>query len=348
MSDLFASILDEQLSPTSPTSSATAAAAGVAKAGYDKLVAFGNLSSYSMDTVFHACPRKFQIKKLESALGQSTRTNSVTFSFGHAVGAGVAVFDQTRDLDQAIWAAFLAWDSDLLEVETKSRAGSTPKPTGKSFHGAIDALERYAQFFAEETNLGDYDTVHVEATFHVNFENGHHYVGHIDEVLKHRATGQYLVKENKTTGLSIVDPALYGNSDQALSYSTVVDQLGGQEYVVLYTIYSASSKRWIQFEFVKSAEKKAEWLQDKLLQHAQINDYSSLNFFPKRGSRCMDFMRRCEFYERCDMVNTAFAVKFSELPAMTQASQLQDIETVHYSFTLSQLLTRQKEKLNEY
>ena len=182
----------------------------------------------------------------------------------------------------------------------------------------------------------------------VDFEDGHFYSGHVDEVLKHKETGRFLVKENKTTGFKNVDPSLYGNSDQALSYSIVIDMLGGTEYEVLYTIYSASDQRWIQIPFPKTALKKAEWLQDQLLIHNQIEQYSSLDFFPKRGRSCFSFMRRCEYYSDCDLsFSSRFGKRFADLPAIASISDVEKLEAVDYATTVSEIVARQKEKLNE-
>lgn len=319
----------------------------VLKDNYSRLVAHGNLSSYSMQGVLHACPRKYQIKKLQAATGTSERIQSVTFSFGHAVGAGVAEYDATLSLDKAIFAAFLAWDIDLLEIETKGTyADGSGKPTGKSFAGAIWALEKYAIFAAEETCLAEYDSVKIEATVAVDFEDGHYYTGHIDELLIHRDTGTFMVKENKTTGLRAIDPVMYSNSDQALSYAIVIDMLGGTDYQVMYTVYSSSAQQWFQFMFTKSALKKAEWLQDQLLQHQHLDDYVALNFFPKRGASCFDFMRRCEYYERCDISpDVTYGMKYRDMAQITGKETLDAIEPIDYYTTLSAIAVRQKENL---
>ena len=319
------------------------AALKVKKDHYSILTSHRNLTTYSTTDMFHACPRKWAIKKMQSDAGTVQRINSPTFAFGHAVGAGVAVYDQTLDVREAIWAAFLAWDIDLLEEEWKNE-----RKTGKSFYEAVWALYTYRTFHQEETNLSDYEVVNIEAVMVVDFEDGHFYSGHIDEVLQHRETGRFLVKENKTTGFKNVDPSLYGNSDQALSYSIVIDMLGGTEYEVLYTIYSASDQRWIQIPFPKTALKKAEWLQDQLLIHNQIEQYSELKFFPKRGRSCFSFMRRCEYYESCDLnFSTVFGKEFADLPAIASAADIEKLEHIDYFTTLSQIVNRQKEKLNE-
>ena len=309
---------------------------------YQELQSYGNLSSYSMDSIFNACPRKFAIKKMQGAAKTNNRMNSPTFAFGHAVGAGVATYDKTLDLRSAIWDAFLAWDIPLDEMET-NKAG---KPTGKSFHEAVWALYNYQTFYEAETNLADYETVNIEATLAVDFEDGHYYVGHIDELLVNKHTGEYLVKENKTTGMVSVDPCMYSNSDQALSYAVVVDMLGASSYEVLYTIYSSSRQEWVQFSFVKSANSKAEFLQDQLLLHQQRDDYSALDFFPKRGASCFSYMRRCELYGVCDLsLKTVYGQEFSELPKITSIDDLAAIEKIDYATNLSAIVARQQSKL---
>lgn len=317
-------------------------AAKVAKSNYETLVAHGNLSSYSMDQIFHDCPRKWELTKLQAAMGASQRFSSPTFAFGHAVGAGVATFDATRDVGKAIFQAFLAWDIDLLE-EGKTKGD---KPNGKSFWEAVVAIQKYETFYYGETDLDDYEVTNIEAVLGVDFENGFFYTGHIDELLMHRVTKEFRVKENKTTGFEFVDPALYAHSDQALSYAIVLDNFGAANYAVLYTIYSSASKQWIQFEFPKSVLSKAEWVQDQLLMQEQRLQYTAINFFPKRGGSCLKFGSRCQFYETCGMDSKrTYGVKLSELPRVSSLTALGEIEPTDFPTTVSKILATQKEKL---
>ncbi len=336
----FDAILETKVTDTLP---GFGAATKVLKSNYQELVSHGNLRSYSMMDTLHACPRKYQIKKLRAATGNDNRINSPTFAFGHAVGAGVAVYDETRNLRDALWAAFLAWDIDLMDEERK-----TPKSNGKSFWEACWALYAYEAFYHQDTGLADYDMVKIEGTICVDFEDGHYYVGHIDELLRNRVTGRLLVKENKTTGLVNVDPVQYQNSDQGLSYSIVVDMLGGTEYEVLYTVYSASSQSWMQFPFVKNSLQKAEWLQDQLLVSQQIDGYATINFFPKRGRSCFNYMRRCEEYETCGLnPDTVFQQQFADLPRIASRADIEQIEQIDFFTTLTEIVERQKGKLND-
>lgn len=330
----------------SDVKAATNAAFGVRKDNYQQLVAIGNLTSYSMQQVLHTCPRKFQLMKLGADSNTETEKEvNCDFAFGHAVGAGVAVYDQTRDMKQAIWAAFLAWNIDLFEE-------APPKPKrpapNKSFWHAVWALKVYETFFEEETDLADYEVVKLEATIGVDLENGYFYSGHIDEILQSKSTGRFKVKENKTTVYATVDPAMYANQDQALSYAIVVDSLGAAEYEVLYTVYSSTEQRWMQFEFVKGPLSKAEWLQGQAFVASDIEQYSEHNFFPKRGSGCISFGRRCEHFETCDFNSErVFGKRYDGLRRIESLSELDAIETLDFKMTWSEIVQRQKDIIHE-
>jgi hypothetical protein len=338
--DLLASVLDSDIK------SATDNAFGVLKDNYRQLVAIGNLTSNSMQEKLHTCPRYFQIMKLQADNeGEYERESNCHFAFGHAVGAGVATFDQTKDLRKAIWAAFLAWNMDLF-AEVIPKKGR-PNPL-KSFTHAIWALYVYASFCEDELDMDEYEVVKTEATIGVDFENGYFYSGHIDELLRHRDTGRYKVKENKTVSESIVDPAKYANADQALSYAVVIDSLGAADYAVQYTVYSSTEQRWMVFEFVKSPLAKVEWLQDQAFIASTIEAYSEKDFFPKRGASCYLYGRQCEHFQNCDFDSQrVFGKTYKELPTIQSLEDLDAIEHVDFKATWSGLVRRQKERLNE-
>lgn len=314
----------------------------IQRSNYHELVKHCNLRTYSTSEHLHSCPRYYERMKLDADSGQTERINSTTFAFGHAVGAGVAEYDRTQNINDATWAAFLAWDVDLLaETRKVSNKG------GESFFEAVWALYAYEQWY-NSSFLPAYEQVGIEATIAVDFEDGHFYSGHIDELFRNRVTGMYVVKENKTDGSASIDPAKYSNSDQALSYAIVIDMLGASDYAVLYTVYSKQDQTWREFEFVKHGNAKAEWIQDQLLINQQIDHYAELNYFPKRGASCIRYGRRCTYYERCDLnAEQVYGKKFSELPRITSIADLNAIEHVDYATTLSAIVARQSEKLHE-
>jgi len=348
-SDL-ATLLESSVTGTTTGAVASSAAAAVQKTNYKRLQAFQNVTSYSMQQDFHACPRYFQFMKMRADLAVENEEpeearGSITFAFGHAVGAGVAVYDQTHDRDKAIFAALLAWDIDLL-AEYEQAPGKRKKL--ESFHHAIWAIMQYPIFLEDETDLHDYEVLKLEATIAVDFENGSYYIGHVDELLRNRFTGRLKVKENKTSGFANIDPALYSNSDQALSYSVVTGVHGASEYEVLYTIYSKPEQRWIAMDFVKSPHAKLEWLQGQAFLSSEIEMYAERDFFPKRGGSCLRFGRRCSLYEECDLSTVKiFKKRFDELPKCESFEDLDVIEHLDYRVTWSDIVKNQTGALNE-
>jgi len=318
--------------------------ARVRKDNYRDLMKFGNVVSFSMEQLLITCPRKFQLTKLRASLEEEVELEpNADFAFGHSVGAGVAEYDRTQDLSAAIFAAFLAWNIDLL-AESPKKDYRDPK---KSFAHALWALKLYETFYLEE-GLHEYQVERIEATIGVDLEDGYFYVGHIDELLRHKETGRLKVKENKTTVFDSVDPALYANSDQALSYAVVVDAYGESEYDVFYCVYSSTSQRWIGMPFTKTALAKAEWLQGQVLLTSELEEYSRINFFPKRGSGCFNYSRRCEFFESCGFnSDKIFGKKFSGLKRAEDFSEIEKVEALDFKVKFSELVAGQEAGLAE-
>lgn len=335
-SDLLESVLNSSVG-------ASETAFAVRKDRYQELVALGNVSSYSMQQLMYSCPRKFQLTKMQADCEAVTEKEvNVDFAFGHALGAGVAEYDESRNLKKSYWAAFLAWNIDLLARKQVERGD--PK---KSFAHVLWGLNLYAEFFLEE-GLDEYEVLKIEATIGIDFENGHYYSGHIDELLRHKESGRMKVKENKSTGYASVDPALYANSDQTLGYSVVVSAHGATEYDVFYSIYSTTDQRWISMQFVKSPLAKAEWLQTQLLFGSELTEYEAVNFFPRRGGSCFEYSRRCKFFESCDFnAERVFSKQFKDLVKIGSLDELDAIEHIDYRFTLSELVAGQETSLQE-
>jgi len=335
---------------------AIVAAERIRKQNYARLVAYQNVTSYSMQQTLHRCPREFQLSKLKAHAElegdyqedifykeRAEEEMPLHFSFGHAVGAGIATYDQTRDLDKAIFSAFLAWTSPLLAEQDMSAPRTRRKL--EEFHHAIQAIKLYPQFVDFETDLHEYEVVHLEANVAIDFEDGRFYVGHIDELLRHKESGKLRVKENKTSGYASPDPALFSNSEQTISYSALIQAHGQQEYEVEYSVYSKPEQRWIRMLFPKSDNSRVEWLKDQLILNRTLDDCESANFFPKRGSGCVRFGgRRCRWYEECDMTaSSLFGREFSDLPVAKDLAELNEIEEHQYSITLTQLKRKLKE-----
>jgi hypothetical protein len=299
---------------------------------YSVLQSYRNVTSYSMLSELHACPRKFQLIKARALKGGEA-SNNIDFAFGHAVGSGAqAWLASGGDMDAAILNGLLAWRLPFDMSADKVR---------KSLWNACIAIEKYAIFHREYLEDWRVWTLPngkpaIELSVSIDFENGYKHYIHIDVILENVLTGQLAVQENKTTGMKAVEEAIYANSSQALSYAVVVDMLREDtSYEVFYCVYSSPDREWNLLPFTKHTSLKAEWLNDVRLDHASLTTYHAINFYPKRGESCYDFRRRCEFFGMCNLTGDATT---KDLPAGEEA------ERVDYSFTLSQILARQHQR----
>lgn len=299
---------------------------------YNQLQSHVNVTSYSILQELHSCPRKYQLIKARAASGGSQRPN-VDFAYGHAVGAGVQSWLITRDLDVALFNAFLAWNIPMEAMIEKKR---------KTHWNAMLAVMKYPEF--HEMVLDDWEVFvlpngkpAIELSFSVDFENGYKHYCHVDVILINTRTKQLAVQENKTTGSKEVESAYYANSSQALSYAVLLDQLQvDASYEVFYCVYSTTSREWQLLPFTKTSTLRAEWINDVRLDHATIDAYRAMEFFPKRGESCFNYNRRCEFFGECNLTG--------HLPELKLLAADAEAERTDFQFKISDIIHQQKVK----
>lgn len=259
--------------------------------------------SYSFNETLYTCPRRFELDKL---LGRNEE-DSATFAFGKAVGAGTQKYMETESLELAIWEAFKTWTIDLDDT---SEEGS--KKTFWFACAAIDSFKLIRQGELRKWKLMTLPSGRPasELSFCVDLGDGFGYFGHVDAALQHIDTGALAVFEGKTTKFTSIDESSYKNSNQGVGYSLVLDsiavQLGipeGSNYSVFYPVYKTSSMAWEFFPFAKSYTMRADFIQSLLMDKQTIQMYLQNEKFPKRGSGCYNFFRRCAHFDICDMSN---------------------------------------------
>jgi len=260
------------------------------------------LLSHSSRTLLHKCPRKYQLYRLSSTqvnlADKLQAEQNVTFAYGSAVGTGVASVLESKTEQQVILDTFLAWDTDLLEENTRQK---------KSFFLALFAVQKFLAL-RENDFLEDYELVHyqgkpaVELSFQVLLPEGYRYRGFVDAVLRHRYTGEVMVLECKTSS-SVAQPATYKNSGQAVGYSVVLDKMFPDlsSYTVLYLVYESKAYEYKQLPFQKSLLQRALWLQELLIDTQTIELYHSYETYPLHGENCYDFFRDCEYLSLCTL-----------------------------------------------
>lgn len=296
--------------------------------------------SYSSMLTLHNCPRKYQLYKLGGKVELvEDIPGSLTFAYGHAVGAGIQGLLEGDSLAQVIWREFLAWDVDLLADNPKQN---------KSFWGALHAL---AQFDSMRSNgyLNDYELVSYqgkpacELSFVIHFPDGFRYRGFVDAVLRHRITGEIVVLECKTTNSANVNPAQYKNSAQAIGYSIVLDALFPElsSYKVIYLVYQTKAEEYVQIPFEKSYYLRALWIRELLLDIETIKMYEAAEIYPMRGESCYSFFRECEYLQVCTLSTEHLATPFTEEAAAKIESDIAQFQ-IHVS--LADLINAQLNK----
>lgn len=302
--------------------------------------------SYSSQLKLHLCPRKYELYKYQAPEEDTDTdgTQSITFAYGHTVGAGVQKVLEGKPMEQVYWESFLEWECDLEARDSKRN---------KNFYLAMMAIEKFAVLCSHSPYLKDYELViykgkpAVELSFMILLPNGFKERGHVDAVLRHKSTGKILVFECKTSSSNTINPAEYKNSSQAIGYSIVLDHVypGLMSYEVLYPVYMTKRMEWELFPFTKSYMQRAGWIQELLFDMEDIIRYEAAGHFPKRGESCYDFYRECEYLQTCGLSN-----KHLYVPLTTEQEQKlahkEAPDKYAVVITLEQLIESQISKTN--
>lgn len=298
--------------------------------------------SYSGLLDMHACPRKFQLNKMQAPRPEQDVSTSVTFAYGHAMGEGIANYlinrsnmDEQAALDNALWKMFLAWDADLLAENDKQK---------KSFFRAVAALLQFRNLVLEGFLADEWEVAYfngkpaAELSFKIDLGDGFYFRGFVDLVLKNKLTGQYLILELKTSSANYVNHYVYKNSAQAIGYSVVLDTIapGISSYAVQYLVYLTKLERYEAFDFPKTFRQRIQWLQDLMWDKKQIVDMTSFygndGVWQVRGESCCDFGRPCDYLDMCGMETSRITTPLTE-------NDLEEFKEWDFEFNLQDLLT---------
>lgn len=261
-------------------------------------------TSYSSESLFHSCARKYQLTKLQ---GKSREVldwkQSLTFSFGHLVGDAAQRLFMGETLDRVILHMFATWEEHLYQENDKQKKG---------FFYAMQAIEMLAAELEPGGALEDYELVYyegkpaVELGLKIKYPDGGAYRGFVDLVLRNKSTGLYCIIDTKTDSGRVLNPNRYKNSGQALGYSVVLDKIepGYSDYTVYYLVYMTYLERWELFEFPKTRTQRAIWLRDRLwdnaMRAAMAQEFGTYGIWPVNGNSCMAWNRECPFLGSCE------------------------------------------------
>lgn len=297
--------------------------------------------SYSGNTDLHACPRRFQLNKLQAEKPEQDISTSVTFAFGHAVGEGIQQYLIGRDLFEealafqtALWKMFLAWDCDLLAENDKQK---------KSFFRAVAALLQFRELCLSGVAGEEWEVAVLEGrpaaelSFRIDLGDGFTYRGYVDLVLRNKYNGEYMILELKTSSANYINHYSYKNSAQAIGYSVILDKIapGTSSYSVQYLVYMTKLERYETFDFPKTFRQRVQWLQDVMWDKKQVADmagfYDNYGVWQVRGESCTDFGRVCDYMDMCGM-------ETSRMMSPLLESHYTEAKEYQFEFTIMELL----------
>lgn len=299
--------------------------------------------SYSGLQTLHACPRLFQLSRLNATTDSSdTAEESLTFLYGHTVGTGIQDIFLGLSEERVLFNAFLGWHLDLFAENIKQK---------KSFWTAMLAIQQFYRV-AKSGAFKDYELVYhnekpaIEFSFRVNLGDGFRLRGFVDVILRHRISGEVVVLEIKTSSAVNVNPATYKNSSQALGYSVVLDVLfpSLSSYKVIYYIWLTKSLTFERFDFTKSYIQRALWIREILLEKEKIQMYEAAGVYPMHGESCFNWYRECKFLNLCTMSTARLVRPFTDLTPPEVAAVMEDDGRYMVELTVEQLIDNQLAK----
>lgn len=269
-----------------------------------------NILSYSTFDALHRCERKFKRNKINLAINKDTprvvfEQTNIDFAFGRAIESGVHATLLGKSKPEIFWDMFKAWDIPLWQVH--------PRNYPKTFIDSLIAIDKFK--FLQGELFGGWEIAYfdgkpaIEVSMCIDMGNGFYYVGHADVILYNPMERRYRVLEIKTTGAKYVHAAMYQNSDQAIGYSIMLDNIAkdmeeSATFEVFYLVFCTSLDKWEKFDFSKSRSQRAGWINTILLDIQRINTYKSVNYWPKRGRSCFDYSKPCPHFGVCDLEQT--------------------------------------------
>ena len=273
--------------------------------------------SHSTLQTFASCPRRFEFSKLfnNPKYEESTATRC-----GTALHEGFQDYLINRNIDHAIWKMMLAYPWEHGVSSMKDRSAESCYNTLMEMINNFD-VDRYELAYIIDKNGNRVPCI--ELPFQIEFE-GYDlkipslqkniarksipitYVGFIDLVVFDKQLYEFLVIDIKTTTDKSEDQsAKFEYSSQCVPYSLVVNQilqLPNDSLRVGYYIANISNTeaKARLFSFIKTENDLRNWARDMEISLSNIIKYTSYNHFPcNGGSTCVQYSRRCKYYDLC-------------------------------------------------
>lgn len=260
------------------------------------------LLSFSSVSTYQRCPRKFELEKFRLPL--SARPDNIDTMFGKVVGMGLAyALEHSSPTAGVVWMS-AHWDSWILPTANKHYLAAVR---------AIDLIYRHIHENYEFV-LGT-----TEYPLGLRVNERVYYRGFLDFILRRKSDGRLVVTDLKTTGYKNPDEALYAPNEQVGLYATLAHHYftpGANHNQLpdgMYLVFSVQDESVHEFPIDTSPDNLLEHLWMIADASEQIQNYVDGDYyFPRRGSGCFAFNRRCPWYGQCTQLRDEYGIKSSE------------------------------------
>lgn len=281
--------------------------------------------------MFHSCPRKLEFRKFYK---HSLREESQAMSAGTALHEGYQHFMQTGNKEESIAKFMLAYP-----IKYQTTAGASRSL--EACYAALIALFEFDELGRYE--IAQINTEHgtefaIEVPFQINVSDFSlsddeeipvTYIGFIDLVLYDKLEDCYVVVDIKTTVMKMDDmSAIYQFDEQCLPYAMVLEKLLGlpmqtldMKYLSVY-IHLTEAKAKI-YNFPKSKVDIVDWVQGFYDDLYQLKNYYEARWFPRRGTSCRAWNRKCQFFDFCETRSeTAIEAQLMMIDAVKEEEEI--------------------------
>lgn len=299
----------------------------------------------------------------------SQRTKSRTFSYGHGFGHGIQCMLAGGTLEEAVFEVFRNWDTSFVHDGFESEMRNK-----KDYFELLEALEIFDRIRRNECDLTDFGNTRridwtewevaqweddegnikpaVEIELVIELGDGFLYEGHIDIIIKRKGADEFAVVELKTSGLTNIHEAIYGNSPQPLGYMMALDAHlvkanpdAVTNFSVIYLVLQTKSKRFYEFEFLKSPLHRNSFIAELISfkNFVMLNLENDMDFSPNYTG-CFKYNQPCKFYGTCHLPTSNLIQMFRPESQDDSQFELDDSEP-DIRVTLIELIERQLELL---
>lgn len=279
-----------------------------------------SLSHSSLNGSYRSCERLLEFTKF-LAFPRPSQEESLPAKAGIALHHAYQTWLKTSSLDAAALSLLIHYPIHLCSDTTDGRSL-------EACYASLIELTNHPQLYRYQVatirNPAGQIVEAIEVPFQITITNHPFpfpvtYNGFIDAILFDTVHNSYFVGDLKTTRQSLSSyDAVYANSTQCLPYGLVLEAMHGNRisafeiiYICLYT--DILKPRVEKYEYTKTQADIQDWIMSLAWDLHTIYDRMTRGWWVKNGQSCMNWNRKCSFFDVCTSRNLGYLTSQRDL-----------------------------------